>query len=119
LLAGAPDPALNLQACKNRWPGCDRTRLTLVELTEVAHAAHMREVSDCRNGLVSCDPARLTPAEAIALAVARHDGNVVDCKEGIGACDHTRLTQGSSADSSPSGTASTRSPSRGSSETPP
>jgi hypothetical protein len=92
LLAGAPDPAANLQACKQGRPSCDRSQLTLSDLTEVARADHARNVSDCRNKLASCDPSRLNPAEAVALAVAEHDRNVSNCTEGIGAsaCGTTR-----------------------------
>jgi hypothetical protein len=98
LFAGAPDPAVNLQACKNRWATCDRARLTLSELTEVARAGHMRNASDCRARLVSCDRSRLTPPEAIALAVARYDRNVSECRKGIGTCDHSRLTRREAGD---------------------
>jgi len=50
------DPAANLQACKQGRISCDRSRLTLSELTEVARADHARNVSDCRNAFASCDP---------------------------------------------------------------
>jgi hypothetical protein len=56
LLAGTPDPAANLSACKNGWPSCDRSRLTLSGVTEVAIAKHARKL-------------RLTGSEAREVAL--------------------------------------------------
>jgi hypothetical protein len=92
LPAGVPDPAANLLACRQGRPSCDRSRLSLSELTEVARADHARNVADCRNGLVACDRSKLSREEATALAVAEHDRNVSRCTDGIGVCDASRLT---------------------------
>ena len=67
--AATPDRAANLLACKQGSP-CNRGRLTLSEMTEVAEAEHARNVWNCRTGLRSCDQSRLTEPESIALAVA-------------------------------------------------
>lgn len=93
LFAGPLDPAANLSACKNGWPSCERSRLTLVEMTEVALAGHMRNVSNCRNGLNPCDQWKLTKVEAIAVAVAVYDRNLSNCKAGLNPCAHSRLTR--------------------------
>lgn len=37
--AGTPDALTNLSVCRNGWPSCERSRLTLVEVTQVALAA--------------------------------------------------------------------------------
>src|SRR5437867_850645 len=81
LSAGTPDPTGNLLACKKGWPSCDRSRLTLSEVTEVAVADRARNVWNCRNGMNSCDRSKLTPAEAIALAVELYDRNVSSCRD--------------------------------------
>src|SRR5713101_1885526 len=93
LPAGTLDPAANLSACKKGWLSCERSRLTLVEMTEVTLAGRARNVSSCRNGLSSCDQWKLTKTEAIATAVAAYDRNVSNCKVGLNACDHSRLTR--------------------------
>jgi len=93
LLAGTPDPAANLAACKNGAPSCDRSRLTLLEVTQVALARHARNVANCRSGLSSCDPWNLTDAEAIAVAVTAYDRNVANCMTRLDSCDHSRLTR--------------------------
>jgi hypothetical protein len=64
VLAGAPDAAANLSACKNGWSSCERSRLTLVEMTEVARADHARNVGDCRNATTR----RLGTAAGTAIA---------------------------------------------------
>ena len=83
LLAGTPDPAANLSACKNGWPSCEPSRLTLVEVTEVAAAQRARNAWNCRNDLGSCDRSKLTEAEGIAVAVAAYDRNLSNCKAGF------------------------------------
>jgi hypothetical protein len=85
---------------QERQSFCDRSRLTLSEMTEVAQADHARNVEACRRGLEACDRSTLTRREAVALAVAEHDRNVSDCTGGMGsACenawssrDRSRLT---------------------------
>ncbi|HZY30388.1 MAG TPA: hypothetical protein VFF86_01980, partial [Candidatus Methylomirabilis sp.] len=93
VLAAAPDTASNLSACKNGWSSCERSRLTLVEMTEVARADRARNLRDCRNGMSSCDRSRLSNAEMIAVEVARYDRNVSNCRSGIDPCDLSRLTR--------------------------
>ena len=90
--AGPSDAPENLLACKQGQESCDRSRLSLAELTEVARADHARDVADCRNDRAACDRSRLSPAETAALAVAEHDRNVSNCTDKIGACDPSRLT---------------------------
>jgi hypothetical protein len=93
LFAGTDDPAANLSACKNGWKSCERSRLTLLEMTEVALAGSARNVSNCKSGRNPCDRWKLTKAEAIATAVATYDRNVSNCKAGFSHCDRSRLTQ--------------------------
>lgn len=93
LFAGTRDPAANLSACKNGWTSCERSWLTLVEMTEVTLAGRARNVSNCRNGRNPCDQGKLTKGEAIATAIAVHDRNASNCKAGFSPCDHSRLTQ--------------------------
>ena len=86
-LGGTPDPAANLFACRNGWPSCDRSRLTLPEMTELALAERARNVSNCRSGLSPCEQRKLTEAESIAVAVAAYDRNVSNCTAGFSPCD--------------------------------
>jgi hypothetical protein len=88
--AGTPDPA-NLAACKSGSSSCDRGRLTLVEITEVALAGRARNVSNCKNGLKPCAREKLNKVEAIAVAVALYDRNVSNCLGGLNPCDHSQL----------------------------
>ncbi len=92
LTAATPDPAANLYACKNGMPSCDRTQLTLSEMTAVANAERARNVSNCRSGQSSCEKWKLTEAETIALTVAAYDRNVSNCTGGYSPCDAARLT---------------------------
>src|SRR6266699_2847915 len=75
LLAGTPDPAANLSACKNGWPSCEASLLNPVEVTEVAAAKRARNAWNCRNDVGSCDRSKLTEAEGIAVAVSAYDRN--------------------------------------------
>jgi hypothetical protein len=93
VLAGAPATVANLSACKNGWSSCERSRLTLTEMTEVARADHARNVGDCRHAFRSCDRSRLSAAETIAVAVALYDRNVSNCRSGIEPCELARLTR--------------------------
>ena len=93
LSAGTPVPAANLSACKSGWSSCDRSLLTLEEMTAVANVERARNVSNCRSGQSSCDKWKLTEPEAIAVAVAVYDRNVSNCKGGFNPCDHSRLTR--------------------------
>jgi hypothetical protein len=43
MFAQSMDPSLNLEACKNGWASCDRSRLTQMEAAEVAE---LRSVVD-------------------------------------------------------------------------
>ena len=74
--AEPPAAAANLLACKQGRAACDRSRLSLAELTEVARADHARNVAECRNGRATCDISRLSQAETAALAVAGHDWHI-------------------------------------------
>jgi hypothetical protein len=82
------DPAVNLSACKNGGPSCDRSLLTLEEMTDVARTTQVRNVWNCRNGRSSCDRWKLTEAEATAVAVADYDRNVLNCMTGLNSCAH-------------------------------
>jgi hypothetical protein len=93
VLAGAPATVANLSACKNGWSSCERSWLTLTEMTEVARADHARNVGDCRHAFRSCDRSRLSAAETIAVAVALYDRNVSNCRSGIEPCELARLTR--------------------------
>ena len=93
LLGSCPMPAANLSACKNGWTSCDRSRLTLAQMTEVTLArAGAERLRIAGTGLNPCDQWKLTETEAIALAVAVYDRNVSNCKAGFTPCDHSRLT---------------------------
>src|SRR5229473_3304350 len=92
LFAGTPDPAINLSACKNGWPSCDHSRLTLTGVTEVALAEHARNVRSCRDGLNSCDHSKLTRGGAPVWAVALYARNVWNGGDAIPSAERTRLT---------------------------
>lgn len=98
LFAETPAPGANLSACKSGSSSCERSRLTLVEMTELARAERTRNVSRCRNGLNTCEPSNLTKAEAIAVEVANYDRNVSDCMAGRPSCDPSRLTPSEARD---------------------
>jgi hypothetical protein len=100
VLAGAPDATTNLSACKNGWSACERSRLTLSEMTELARADHARNVAGCGTALSSCDRSRLTAAETIAVAVALYDRNVSNGVGGLDPCDLSRLTRAEAREAS-------------------
>ena len=92
LSAATPDAAANLSACKNNWSSCERSRLTLTEMTEVTLAARSRNLASCREGLSRCDEKKLSRAEAIARGeAAARTRNVLACQEGRDNCDHSLL----------------------------
>jgi len=68
LLAGTPDHAANLLACKNGLSSCDQSRLTRLEARAVAVATHERQVSDCTDGICPCDPSALSERETEEVA---------------------------------------------------
>jgi hypothetical protein len=92
LFAETPARYLNLAACMSGRPSCQRSRLTLTEMGEVAAARLARNVASCSTG-ASCDHTKLNKAEEAAVAVALSQRNVSNCTTGIGSCDHARLTQ--------------------------
>jgi len=63
--AGTPDTASNLRACRNRQPECDRSLLTLSEVSDLARADHARNVTDCRNAVAACDRSSFGLAEVM------------------------------------------------------
>jgi hypothetical protein len=97
LLAGAPDPAANLQACKQGRPSCDRSQLGQQETIEVDLALHTRNMAECRGGGEGCDYSLLSPPEAAALAAAERLRNYTACVKGRGYCDRSRLTPAEAA----------------------
>jgi hypothetical protein len=97
LLAGAPDPAANLQACRQGWDGCDRSMLGQQEAIAVDLALHARNMAECRAGGDGCDYSLLRPAEAGALAAAERRRNYAACLKGRGYCDRSRLTPAEAA----------------------
>src|SRR5579864_2759166 len=90
--AQSSDLSQNLAACKAGRTICDRSKLSQSEATDVALAAHGRNVPNCRSGYDSCDRSRLSEPETIALAVADHQRNVTDCNDGMQSCDPSKLT---------------------------
>lgn len=111
LFAGTPDPAANLSACKKGWPACERSRLTLSEMTEVALAKHARKqeaaavdlavhrsnMANCKDGRDTCDYSLLTRSEAYTLAAAERRRNYTACLSRHGYCDRSRLTPSEAA----------------------
>ena len=93
LFAGTTDPAANLSACKNGRTSCERSRLTLVEMTEGTLAERARIVSNCKPGFDPCDHSRPTRSEASEKAVAEHQRRFSDCKDSIGPCGRATLTE--------------------------
>ena len=75
--ATTPDPT-NLAACRIGLSSCDRSRLTLLEMSELAREARARNLSNCRNGHKPCDQGKLSSGEASL--------------NGRGYCDRSRLT---------------------------
>ncbi len=90
--AQSPDFSQNLAACKAGREACDQSRLSAVQLTEVALANHARNVANCRNHYDSCDHSKLSEPETVALAVADHQRNATDCNDGMQSCDRSKLT---------------------------
>src|SRR4051812_26779317 len=87
LAADAPVSSANLLACKQGFTSCNRSQLTLAEVTQLGVSDHARYVSDCRRGYASCDRSQLSAPEAAALAVVDYDRNVASCIEGLGSCN--------------------------------
>jgi len=53
--AQSSDLSQNLAECKAGRDACDRSKLSQSEASDVALAAHMRNVVNCRNAYDSCD----------------------------------------------------------------
>ncbi len=98
LALGATPDSTNLSACRSGFSACDRSRLTLLEISELALEARARNVSNCRNGLTPCQQDKLSKAEAIAVSVALYDRNVSNCRGGFNPCDHAQLTPSEARD---------------------
>ena len=93
LLAGVPDPAANLLACRQGRPSCDRQQ----EAIEVNAAVRARNLAECRGGGERCDYSLLSPSEAAGLAAVEHRRNHTACASGRGYCDRSRLTAAEAA----------------------
>jgi hypothetical protein len=97
-LGATVEPGANLSACKTGLASCQRSALTLVEMTEVAVA---RNLSNCRASTKPCDPSALTPSEARDMAGRKQaaDGrNFADCLQGRDQCYHSLLTRAEAQD---------------------
>src|SRR6266487_2148165 len=93
LLAGTPDPAANLSACRNGWPSCEYGELTPAEAREVTLAERQRNLSNCRNGWEGCERSKLSERETADVEATVQARNLADCKDGRDSCDYSLLSR--------------------------
>jgi hypothetical protein len=97
LVAGAPDPAANPQACGQGGAACDRSALGQQETIAADLAPDARNMAECRGGGAGCDYSIRSPRETAALAEAQRLRNYTACVKDRGYCDRSRLTPAEAA----------------------
>jgi hypothetical protein len=82
----------NYNECLHGYSGCDFSRLTDGEKTQVQQAAHQRNYNNCLHGYSGCDPSKLTKAEMALVEESAKRRNYNSCLHGYSVCNFSRLT---------------------------